>query len=255
MDIYEKRLTILKALIGENSLKDFSNVHDVDASYLSQLLNGHRTLGDRAAINLESKLGIPAGVLVSGDYSSEQRDEIFMSWNQLGLKRSNLPHPAFFNSKITDTAQRAEQDRKDYEERLKQGIPVPVVGQVEMDGDGSFEAGEYPAGLWIGFIDVHSSDENAYSLQIVGSGMHPRLKNGEYLLIEPAHAYLPGDEVVVTTKDKRAMIKEFIYSRNGQIRLDNVIDGSGPVFLNESEIESVHYVAGILKPSKILNCD
>lgn len=53
MNIYEKRLTILKALIGENQLKDFAGAHaDVDASYISQILNGHRTLGDRAATNL-----------------------------------------------------------------------------------------------------------------------------------------------------------------------------------------------------------
>ena len=96
MDIYEKRLTILKALIGENQLKDFAGAHlDVDASYLSQILNGHRTLGDRAAMNLAKKLGVPAELLTTGNYSADDQDRISAKWLALDLKPPTLPHPAF----------------------------------------------------------------------------------------------------------------------------------------------------------------
>ncbi|AZF48587.1 Transposase [Pseudomonas sp. R2-7-07] len=39
--------------------------HDLDASYLSQILNGHRSLGEKAALNLEQKIGLTPGVLVN----------------------------------------------------------------------------------------------------------------------------------------------------------------------------------------------
>ncbi len=47
------------------SQKDFANQHGLDASYLSQILNGHRNLGEKAAANLEEKIGLAAGSLVS----------------------------------------------------------------------------------------------------------------------------------------------------------------------------------------------
>lgn len=47
------------------SQKDFANLHGLDASYLSQILNGHRNLGEKAAANLEEKIGLESGSLVS----------------------------------------------------------------------------------------------------------------------------------------------------------------------------------------------
>lgn len=51
--------------MGGFTQKDFADLHGLDASYLSQLLNGHRRLGERAAANLEEKIGLSRGVLVS----------------------------------------------------------------------------------------------------------------------------------------------------------------------------------------------
>jgi phage repressor protein C with HTH and peptisase S24 domain len=35
--------------------------------------------------------------------------------------------------------------------------------------------------------------------------MKPRIKDGEYVVVEPNHQYLPGDEVLIVTKDERAI--------------------------------------------------
>ena len=63
-EIKQARINALRALMGEASQKEFAELHDLDASYLSQLLNGHRTLGEKAAANLEKKIGLPEGSLV-----------------------------------------------------------------------------------------------------------------------------------------------------------------------------------------------
>lgn len=65
MDIHKQRAAALKAIIGNQTLKDFAEKHDLDASYLSQVLNGHRNLGERAAANMEAKIGLPARSLTA----------------------------------------------------------------------------------------------------------------------------------------------------------------------------------------------
>ena len=65
MDINQLRVRALKAVMAGASQKDFANQHGLDASYLSQILNGHRNLGEKAAATLEDKIGLAAGSLVS----------------------------------------------------------------------------------------------------------------------------------------------------------------------------------------------
>lgn len=65
MDIYELRIKALRRAMAGLSQKDFAYQHSLDASYLSQLLNGHRKLGEKAARTLEVKAELPAGYLVS----------------------------------------------------------------------------------------------------------------------------------------------------------------------------------------------
>lgn len=250
MDIYEKRLTILKALIGENQLKDFAGAHtDVDASYLSQILNGHRTLGDRAAMNLAKKLAVPAELLTTGNYSAEDQNRVTAKWRALGLKPPILPHPAFFNSAINETAQRVAEARE-WSADNRSATPVPVAGQAVLGSDACFNAQDFLGNEGDGYIDIVSTDPDAYGLKMIGSSMHPRVKNGEFVLIEPNHRYQVGDEVLVETVDGRAMIKEFIYFRENQYRFDSISVGCAPLFLNADMVKSIHYVAAILKASK-----
>ncbi|WP_338523338.1 XRE family transcriptional regulator [Pseudomonas batumici] len=65
MDIKQMRIHALRELMGPMSQKEFAERHNLDASYLSQLLNGHRSLGEKAAATLETKIGLMAGALVT----------------------------------------------------------------------------------------------------------------------------------------------------------------------------------------------
>ncbi|MDZ4325537.1 MAG: XRE family transcriptional regulator [Pseudomonas sp.] len=65
MNIKQMRIDALRALMGGLSQKEFADRHNLDASYLSQLLTGHRALGEKAAANLETKIGLAPGTLVS----------------------------------------------------------------------------------------------------------------------------------------------------------------------------------------------
>lgn len=124
---------------------------------------------------------------------------------------------------------------------------VPVMGKAQLGFDGYFEVMDYPAGQGDGFLRVYSRDPEAYALKVCGNSMRPRIKDGEYVLIEPGKTPTPGDEVLVRTRGGRAMIKEFMYVREGTYRLDSVNENVSPVFVAEDEIVLIHFVAGQYK--------
>lgn len=67
MNMNNTRLINLKRLIARSvpsgKVADFAKAYDIDASYLSQLLNEHRTLGEKSARKIEVKVGITTGEL------------------------------------------------------------------------------------------------------------------------------------------------------------------------------------------------
>lgn len=64
MTTEEKRLILLKRICAGKSQKDLAKAYGLNPSYISQLLNGHKTIGEKAAKNLESKLGLRPGILL-----------------------------------------------------------------------------------------------------------------------------------------------------------------------------------------------
>lgn len=65
MNESETRIKNLKRLIQEksNSAAEFSRTYGTDSSYLSQLLNRHRSFGEKAARNIEESVGLARGEL------------------------------------------------------------------------------------------------------------------------------------------------------------------------------------------------
>jgi phage repressor protein C with HTH and peptisase S24 domain len=123
---------------------------------------------------------------------------------------------------------------------------VPVVGTASAGTDGHWYELEYPTGYGDGHVIYPSKDRNAYALRVKGDSMRPRIKPGEFVVIEPNSTVTPGDEVLVKTKDGRQMIKVLASRRRGQIELSSVNNDYQPLTFEESEIESISLVAGIV---------
>lgn len=136
--------------------------------------------------------------------------------------------------------------------RVKDGL-VPVVGMAQLGTNGYFEALDFPVGHGDGYVRIYSDDPNAYALKVVGDSMEPRIRSGEYVLIEPNRGYLSGDEVLVRTVDGQSMIKVFMFCRDGQVRLLSVNDAHSPLTMPEAAIEKIHPVGAILKASRFVD--
>lgn len=140
---------------------------------------------------------------------------------------------------------------------LKNKIPpthqVPIRGYTQLGPDAIWEEVDYPAGLGDGYILWPSRDQDVYALKCVGESMRPRIRHGEYVIIEPNHSIQNGDEVLVVTTDKRVMVKIFAYKRDGLIQLQSINSTEFEAFnLYEEQIEKMHYVAGIAKGSLVM---
>lgn len=126
---------------------------------------------------------------------------------------------------------------------------VPVVGGAQLGNGGHWVNLQYPVGYGDGFINWPTKDPSAYALRCSGDSMKPRIKDGEYVVVEPGHGYLPGDEVLVITKDEQVMVKTFLYERDAEVMVMSINEEHLPIRFTLKEIESIQYVAGIAKPS------
>lgn len=131
--------------------------------------------------------------------------------------------------------------------RLPSPRKIPVRGKAQLGEQGYWCDMEYPPGHGDGYIVLPSKDADAYALKLVGDSMMPRIKSGEFVVIEPNHPIKHGDEVLVTTADGQSMVKEYLFTRDGRVTLGSVNLDHGRITFEQSAIVKMHYVAAIVK--------
>ena len=124
-----------------------------------------------------------------------------------------------------------------------------MVGTAQLGDDGYWAELEAPAGFGDGYIPFPVKSSNAYALRCRGDSMKPRIKDGEFVIVEPDQVPCPGDEVLVKAKDGRVMVKELLYIRDDTVHLLSVNEAHGKLALPLSAIDCMHYVAAITKRS------
>jgi len=93
----------------------------------------------------------------------------------------------------------------------------------------------------------HSSKEaNAFALRIERNSMRPRIRHGEFIFIEPNATYSSGDDVYVSLKDGRKLVKTLGWQREGVTMLLSVNDSEAPISVSNDQIECVYWVGGVL---------
>lgn len=122
---------------------------------------------------------------------------------------------------------------------------IPVVGSVKLgDKEAYFAALDAGAD---GYIEWPTRDPGTYALRCVGDSMMPRIKHGEFVIIEPNHEVVNGDEVVVKDLQERVMVKIFSRKDDDRMYFESVNNAYAPFPIDKKEIQIMHYVAGIVK--------
>lgn len=221
MDIHDIRRANLATLITSRfagNQSALATAIDRQASYVSRCLadNGknQKPIGEKFARHIESCLGLPHGWLDTA------QDEAGSSQETAFEPGPTLSRP-FKRTKIVGTAQ--------------------------LGPDGYWDA----LTTMDGWLDVPTTDPDAYSLRVKGDSMSPAIRSGWVVWCEPNHNLIPGEYVMVRRTNGECMVKELLYENAEEVSLMAVNDGYGRLTIPREEIEQIHHVGGIVPPSKI----
>jgi len=116
-DVRETRRLNLKMLVERKaSTADFARFYQVDATYISQLLNGHRNMGEKSARNLEAKCGLPEKWLDQSQSQIQEQNNLPVT-NHVHVSLTDQQRQALAYLELLTPSQRAEwfrwaQDRR-----------------------------------------------------------------------------------------------------------------------------------------------
>lgn len=225
MDINEKRIASLRTIMGTLSQKEFAEAHDLDASYLSQLLNGHRKLGEKAALNLELKIGLAAGTLTS---PPSEEPSTTAPANVVRLPTRPTKDKNFVLIPHLDIAA-----------SMGHGKAAPMNIEVIRDMTVHLD--------WLRMQGLSFS--NIDNLAIItgdGDSMSGTFADGDALLVDRGISEVRTDAIYVFTLDGDLYIKRLQRLTGGQLRMisDNPI--YPPITIDESMIERMHIQARVL---------
>ncbi|MES2415125.1 MAG: S24 family peptidase [Pseudomonadota bacterium] len=126
---------------------------------------------------------------------------------------------------------------------------VPVVGTARMGEDGFYEEMSTEVGAGDGHIEIQTADPNAYCLRVRGNSMHPAIRDGWYVLIEPNATPAMGEYVLIKMRDGQRMVKELLYERNGSIEITSV-NGDQRRTIYREDLIAIQAVGAVVSPSK-----
>lgn len=220
-DIYERRRLKLQELVDmHGSQKALSDKVGIAESVISRMLypagkKNKRNIGEKSVSMIEESLQLPRGTLD-------------------GIAGSTTTTP----------------DEIEFVGKMRLGS-VPVVGEAILGVDGMIDMVEIRAG----WLQIYSSDKDAYGLKVKGDSMHPRIQSGEFVVIEPNTHIHSGDEVFVRTLDGHNMIKVMTKTRDGSYQFSSINNEHKPITLDPSEVEKMHFVSAIVKATRYVDYD
>lgn len=204
MDINPRRSNLKQLTDASGSISAFARKHGFDPTYISQMLNGHRNIGEKTARKLEVAAGKPPGWLDGTDAAS-------------------IIEPA--------------------------GAPrfmrqVPIKGLARLGDDGYYEDIEQD-----GWVESYSPDPQAYGIRVKGDSMHPAIRNGAIVVVEPNSACTPMEYVAIALASGQKMVKELVAQREMDVVVESV-NGNQRQTIERADILQMHPVAAVVSPSK-----
>ncbi|MBC3953154.1 MULTISPECIES: XRE family transcriptional regulator [Pseudomonas] len=230
MDIYEQRLIALRHAMAGLTQKDFANQFGLDASYLSQLLNGHRKLGEKAAATLEGKIDLPAGTLVTPEISDA---------NELLDGAAPKTAPPVDTKKVMESLGFITIPHLNVAASMGYGLvpenQVEVIREMTVHLD------------WLKTQGVpYSSLENLAIITGDGDSMEGTFRDGDSLLVDRGITEVRTDAVYVFTLDGDLFIKRLQRLTGGALRMISDNPVYPPIMIDGADLEKIHIQARVL---------
>ena len=197
----EIRIERLKTLVRKygSQAKLIESGEDINKAYISQLINGTRSMGEKAARNLEKKLGLPTYFF--DETSSEQRE--------IGKPEGSIDFMLRPKVKVDGV----QESVAHYE--LPHNKEVPLISRVQagawQEASDPFEPGD--ADEW--YICPTRHSDSTYALEVEGDSMTSPVGRsypaGMIIFVDPEREAASGDRVVAKVNgDNEATFKQLV---------------------------------------------
>lgn len=127
------------------------------------------------------------------------------------------------------------------------GRIIPIRGMAKMGHGGYYE--ELANGE-LGFVEIQTSDPNAFALKAVGDSMSPAIKNGVIVVCNTQWTAKKGDDVAICKTNYEKLIKEFISDQDGIVELKSV-NGDEILRIPKKDILTMYVVSHKCHPNNI----
>lgn len=124
---------------------------------------------------------------------------------------------------------------------------IPVSGFARLGDNGWYEEVSAPGSE--GYVEATSSDPDAYVLMVKGDSMHPAIRNGWYVVVEPNKQPCAGEYAAILLQDGRKMVKEYLFSTAETVTVESV-NGGERLSLRLEDVKVIHAIGSILMPNK-----
>ncbi len=239
MDIFATRRARLKMIIDKvanGNIAVFAGRHDYSRSqisqYLSERYNEGRSIGERAARALEASVGASAGWM---DQPINTIDTLIGPTPD--REGANVDFPVVENLESNPLINRN----------------IPVKGILRPDGDELVRLRDLEL-VGDRFLQFRSKDLLAYALLVRGNGLRPRVKSGEFIVVEPGVSPVPGDDVLVRLVSGEYMLMQLLYARDGEFTLGNINEKGPTALVFDYDIVSIELIAAIARNTLLLTC-
>lgn len=201
------RIAALRQIMGEMSQKDFADKYDLNASHLSQLLTGHRALGERAARNLEEKIGIAPGTLVSPGLSPDHAPTAIQVQEEV-KSYSLTPISAWDDDTPLDDDE----------------VEVPFLKEVELSAGSGRTVIEENTRFKLRFgkytLRRHNvQPEHAVCVPIYGNSMEPVLRSGATVGVDRSKTQVIDGDIYALNHAGQLRVKQLYRLPGGGIKL------------------------------------
>lgn len=229
MDIYEQRIRALRHAMAGLTQKDFANQHGLDASYLSQLLTGHRKLGEKAASSLEAKIQLAPGSLVAPPQSVD-----------IEVDTNSRQMVAPGKKKVMESLGFVTIPHLDVAASMGSGS-VPPDHQIEVIREITVHL-DWLKTQGLAFSGI----ENLAIITGDGDSMNGTFRDGDSLLVDRGISDIRTDAVYVFTLDGDLFIKRLQRLTGGALRMisDNPIYPA--IMIEGADLEKIHIHARVL---------
>lgn len=132
-------------------------------------------------------------------------------------------------------------------ERRKGGASsaaLPVKG--EICGDHGEEPRLQPFAAPFTSVDFPTLDRGAYVLRVATNLLQPRYRQGEFVVLEPSFPAQPGDDVLVTCKSGKVLMRVLAWEREDMVQLADPSGGLGGA-IPRRDILAMHIIVGHLR--------